>query len=95
MINACSFTAGFSAPVLYDANLLLLLSQVCNGLSIEAMEGRIESFHPLIHECLPHIGQKEVAKNMLAILEDSKLATTTLDMHLADRHGVLKQDRYS
>lgn len=95
MVNACSFTAGFSAPVLYDANLLLLLTQVCTGLSIEAMEGRTESFHPLIHECLPHIGQKEVAKNMLAILEDSKLATTTLDMHLPDRHGVLKQDRYN
>ncbi|CAC5388384.1 PAL [Mytilus coruscus] len=25
MINACSFTAGFSGPVLYDANFLLLL----------------------------------------------------------------------
>ncbi|CAC5388379.1 PAL [Mytilus coruscus] len=95
IINACSFTAGFSAPVLYDANLLLLLTQICTGLSTEALEGRTESFHPLIHECLPHIGQKEVARNMLAILEDSKLATTTLDMHLPDKHGVLKQDRYS
>ncbi|XP_071150295.1 uncharacterized protein [Mytilus edulis] len=95
MINACSFTAGFSAPVLYDANLLLLLTQICTGLSIEALEGTTESFHPLIHECLPHIGQKEVARNMLAILENSKLATTTLEMHLPDKHGVLKQDRYS
>lgn len=95
MINACSFTAGFSAPVLYDANLLLLLTQICTGLSIEALEGTTESFHPLIHECLPHIDQKEVARNMLAILENSKLATTTLEMHLPDKHGVLKQDRYS
>lgn len=95
MINACSFTARFSAPVLYDANLLLLLTQICTGLSIEALEGTTESFHPLIHECLPHIGQKEVARNMLAILENSKLATTTLEMHLPDKHGVLKQDRYS
>ncbi|VDI33543.1 phenylalanine ammonia-lyase [Mytilus galloprovincialis] len=95
VINSCSFTAGFSAPTLYDANLLLLLTQVCTGLSIEAVKGRTESFHPLIHNCLPHIGQKEIARNMLSILEGSKLAITTLDMHLPDKCGVLKEDRYS
>ncbi|XP_063446766.1 uncharacterized protein LOC134726297 [Mytilus trossulus] len=95
VINSCSFTAGFSAPTLYDANLLLLLTQVCTGLSIEAVKGRTESFHPLIHNCLPHKGQKEIARNMLSILEGSKLAITTLDMHLPDKCGVLKEDRYS
>ncbi|XP_063444116.1 uncharacterized protein LOC134724796 [Mytilus trossulus] len=95
IINADSFSAGFSAPTLYDANLLLLLTQVCTGLSIEALEGRTESFHPLIHSCLPHIGQKEIASNMLSILENSKLAITTLDMNLPDKYGFLKQDRYS
>ncbi|XP_063446669.1 uncharacterized protein LOC134726200 [Mytilus trossulus] len=95
VINSCSFTAGFSAPTLYDANLLLLLTQVCTGLSIEAVKGRTESFHPLIHNCLPHIGQKEIARNMLSILEGSKLAITTLDMNLPDKCGVLKEDRYS
>ena len=95
IINADSFAAGFSAPTLYDANLLLLLTQVCTGLSIESLNGRTESFHPVIHNCLPHIGQKEIARNMLAILDESKLAITTLDMHLPDKYGVLKQDRYS
>ncbi|XP_063446672.1 uncharacterized protein LOC134726202 [Mytilus trossulus] len=32
---------------------------------------------------------------MLSILEGSKLAITTLDMHLPDKCGVLKEDRYS
>ena len=95
IINADSFAAGFAAPTLYDANLLLLLTQVCTGLSVEALNGRTESFHPVIYKCLPHIGQKEIAENMLNILKESKLAITTLDMHLPDKYGVLKQDRYS
>lgn len=95
IINADSFAAGVSAPVIYDANLLLLLAQVCTGLSIEALHGRTESFHPVIHECLPHIGQKEIARNMLDVLDGSKLAITVLDMNLPDKYGVLKQDRYS
>ncbi|XP_052809166.1 uncharacterized protein LOC128237618 [Mya arenaria] len=69
--------------------------QVCTGMSVEALHGRTESFHPLIHECLPHVGQKEIARNMLRVLEDSQLAITTLDMHFPDKYGVLKQDRYS
>ncbi|CAC5360893.1 Phenylalanine ammonia-lyase 3,Phenylalanine ammonia-lyase class 1,Phenylalanine ammonia-lyase 2,Phenylalanine ammonia-lyase G2B,Phenylalanine ammonia-lyase,Phenylalanine ammonia-lyase G4,Phenylalanine/tyrosine ammonia-lyase,Phenylalanine ammonia-lyase class 2,Phenylalanine ammonia-lyase 4,Phenylalanine ammonia-lyase 1,Phenylalanine aminomutase (L-beta-phenylalanine forming),Phenylalanine ammonia-lyase class 3,Phenylalanine ammonia-lyase G1 [Mytilus coruscus] len=32
---------------------------------------------------------------MLSILEDSKLVITTLDMHLPDKCGVLKEDHYS
>ncbi|XP_052811715.1 uncharacterized protein LOC128239212 isoform X2 [Mya arenaria] len=95
IINADSFAAGVSAPTLYDANLMLLLTQVCTGMSVEALHGRTESFHPLIHECLPHVGQKEIARNMLRVLDDSQLAITTLDMHLPDKYGVLKQDRYS
>jgi len=95
IINANSFAAGVSAPTLYDANLLLLLTQVCTGLSVEALRGRTESFHPVIHMCLPHVGQREIAQNMLAILKDSKLAITELDMSLPDKYGVLKQDRYS
>jgi len=95
IINADSFAAGVSAPTLYDANLILLLTQVCTGLSVEALRGRTESFHPVIHNCLPHVGQQEIAQNMLNILKDSKLAITELDMHLPDKYGVLKQDRYS
>ena len=94
-INANSFAACVSAPTLYDANLLLLLTQVCTGLSVEALRGRTESFHPVIHICLPHVGQWEIAQNMLAILKDSKLAITEPDMSLPDKYGVLKQDRYS
>lgn len=95
IINAATFAAAASALTLYDANLILLLTQVCTGLSVEALHGRTESFHPLIHSCLPHIGQKEIAQNMLAILDESKLAITTLEMNLPDKCGVLKQDRYS
>ena len=95
IINANSFAAGVSAPTLYDANLVLLLTQVCTGLSIEALRGRTESFHPVIHKCLPHVGQMEIAQNMLTIMKDSKLAITELDMQLPDKYGVLKQDRYS
>ncbi|KAK3085798.1 hypothetical protein FSP39_008829 [Pinctada imbricata] len=93
--NATSFTAGLASHVLYDANILLLLTQICTALAVEVLKGTTESFHPLINECLPHNGPKEVAENLKFLLDESKLATDTLSMHLPDEYGKLKQDRYS
>lgn len=94
IINSTSFTAAMAAVALYDVNLLVLLTQVCTGLAVEALNGRTESFHPLVSACLYHKGQEEVAKNILHIIRGSSLADFTLEMDKEDKYGKLKQDRY-
>ncbi|XP_013393780.1 phenylalanine ammonia-lyase 2-like [Lingula anatina] len=95
IINATSFAAGTAAQTIYEANIAVLLTQICTGLAVEALQGKLESFHPVHHTCLQHVGLKEVSNNMLKILDGSQLAVSTLEMHLPDTYGSLKQDRYS
>lgn len=97
VVNGTSFTVGVAAPVLYDANIACLLTQACTALAVEALHGTTESFHPVIHGCMPHIGQIEVAKNLRDVLHSSRLAVKRLDIkeHEALSTTRLKQDRYS
>lgn len=95
VLNSCSFAASLGACVVYEANLALLLTEVATAMSVEALKGRVESFHPTIHQCMPHPGQVEVAGHISALLDGTSMAITQLDMCKDDCDGVLKQDRYA
>ncbi|KAL4232061.1 hypothetical protein ACF0H5_009638 [Mactra antiquata] len=97
MVNGTSFTVGVAAPLLYDTNIACLLAQACTGLAVEGLNGTTESFHHVIQDCLPHIGQREVARNLRQILSGSKLAKHSLDINKMESLSThrLKQDRYS
>ena len=95
LINASSFAAVLAAEVMYKGNIAILLTQAVVGMAVEALEGRLESFHPLIHQkCLPHVGQQEVACNVLNFLQDTKLAISQPEIKRGLREGELRQDRY-
>ena len=95
VINAGSFASSLGAQVLYEANIAALLTQVATALSVEALSGRVESFHPLIHQCLAHPGQQEVAANIRAMLDGSLMVADPKEHEPGkDKAGVLKQDRY-
>ena len=83
IVNASSFAAGVACPTVYDTHVALLLTQVCTGLAVEALQGRMETFHPVLHE--GHVGQREIGKNLAEILEGTRIATTQLEMNLPDR----------
>lgn len=95
IVNASSCAATLAAEVLYQGNIGIVLTQALVAFSVEALEGRLESFHPLIHDqCLPHVGQREVARNIRKFLKGTKFAITELEMSRDFREGKLKQDRY-
>ena len=95
VLNSSSFAVSLGSQLIYAANVAAVLTQVAVAMSVEALSGRTESFHPTIHKCMPHIHQIEAAHNILVLLQDSKLAITKLDMERADHDGTLKQDRYA
>ncbi|CAH1797055.1 unnamed protein product [Owenia fusiformis] len=95
LINSDAFCTGIAACAVYNANIMAMLTQVATGMAVEALFGRTESFHHLLHDCLPHLGQKETGRNMLGIMKNTKIAISILDMYIPDEPGKLKQDRYS
>ena len=59
--------------MLYQSTTAALLTQITVAMSLEALCGKTESFHPTIHQCLPHSGQTEVAENILRLSQVWKL----------------------
>ena len=94
VINSASFASSLAALVLYDANIAVTLTQIATALSVESLRGRVESFHPTIHRCLPHPGQQEVAANIRELLRESKFAIQ-IGEPTGDKPGLLKQDRFA
>jgi phenylalanine ammonia-lyase len=94
IVNGTSASAAEAGLALGDAHILMLLSQVVTALNVEAMKGTKESFHSFIHESRPHPGQIEVARNILHMLEDSKLCKDYDQLEKGVKPA-LRQDRYS
>lgn len=94
LLNGTAFSAGAASLVLFEANQLVLLSQVLTAMGTEALLGTRFNYHPFIAEARPHEGQREAAANIFNFLTDSKLATTK---HPGDEGGNegLAQDRYA
>ena len=95
VINSSSFAATLASCVLFDTNVAVLLTQLTSAMSTEALTGRLETFNPILHECMPHDGQREVAANLRSILKGSKMVKEQLEVERNDDGKGLKQDRYS
>ncbi|KAL4911029.1 hypothetical protein BDW74DRAFT_5016 [Aspergillus multicolor] len=92
LLNGTAFSTGAASLVLFEANQLVLLSQVITAMSTEALLGTKRNFDPFIADARPHPGQKEVAANIYHFLSDSQLITD--HDHSASDNG-LAQDRYA
>ncbi|KAI0399658.1 phenylalanine and histidine ammonia-lyase [Xylaria palmicola] len=88
--NGTAISCAVSALCLHQTHSLALMAQVLTAMTVEALNGTTESFHPFFSETRPHPGQIESARNILAFLEGSKLTKVN------DGAGSsLRQDRYS
>lgn len=88
--NGTTVSAAVAALALHDTHSLALLAQVLTAMSVEALAGTSESFHPFFSEVRPHPGQVESARNILNFLSGSKLTKVN-----DGAHSSLRQDRYS
>ncbi|KAL4810915.1 L-Aspartase-like protein [Aspergillus unguis] len=91
LLNGTAFSTGAASLVLFEANQLVLLTQVITAMSAEALLGTQRNFDPFIADVRPHPGQKEVAANIHRFLSDSKL---TVDSAHSSSSNELAQDRY-
>ncbi|RDW93789.1 aromatic amino acid ammonia-lyase [Aspergillus mulundensis] len=92
LLNGTAFSTGAASLVLFEANQLVLLTQVITAMSTEALLGTKRNFDPFIADVRPHPGQKEVAANIYRFLSDSQLIT---DHDHSASDNDLAQDRYA
>lgn len=91
IVNGTAFSAAVASLAMYECANLAALAQVLTAMTVEALHGSDESFHPFIAQVRPHPGQIDCAQNILAFLRGSKL----LNRHDSKIEPTLRQDRYS
>lgn len=73
LLNGTQFMSSYATYCLLKAERLSQMADFLGSLSLDAFDGRIEPFHPLIHAVRPHKGQQETAANILQWLDGSAI----------------------
>ena len=60
LVNGTAFSSGVGALVMHDVCGLCALAQVLTAMSVEALKGTAESFHPFLAAVRAHPGQVKV-----------------------------------
>lgn len=73
LLNGTQFMSAYGTWCVMQSHALANLADVIAAASLDAYDGRIEPFDPLIHRARPHDGQQEVARHMNELLKGSQL----------------------
>ncbi|MDR3047687.1 MAG: histidine ammonia-lyase [Bacteroidales bacterium] len=73
LLNGTQFMSAYAVWLILKAKRLSRLADLIGAISLDAFDGRIEPFHPLIHEVRPHNGQIVTALNINKFLKGSKI----------------------
>jgi histidine ammonia-lyase len=73
LINGTSVMAALACLAISDAHYLIKSADIAAAISLEAVRGTKNAYHPLITKLKPHRGQEEVVKNLNLILTESEI----------------------
>lgn len=75
LLNGTQFMSAYGVYNCLKVFKLSRLADVIGAISLDAFDGRIEPFHPLIQKVRPHKGQIKTAERINNILDGSELIT--------------------
>jgi len=73
LLNGTQFMSSYGVHLLLKASKLVQWADLIGAISLEAYDGRIEPFHPNIHNIRPHAGQVHTAQVFQKILHNSEI----------------------
>ena len=73
LLNGTQFMTAYGVHSLLKSFKLSYIADLVGALSLDAFDGRIEPFDPLVHLVRPHNGQIKTAERILSFLEGSAL----------------------
>ncbi|MCF8426736.1 MAG: histidine ammonia-lyase [Bacteroidia bacterium] len=74
LINGTQFMASYGLYVWIKTEHIINWSTFIAATSLDAFDGRIEPFHPALHQLRPHGGQVVISKMIRHFLKDSQIA---------------------
>ncbi len=73
LLNGTQFMSAYGVWCVMHSFNIARLADIIGATSLDAYDGRIDPFSPLLHKIRPHDGQQEVAKHMNDLLKGSEI----------------------
>ncbi|MCK4748027.1 MAG: histidine ammonia-lyase [Bacteroidales bacterium] len=86
LLNGTQFMSAYGVFCCLRVFKLSQLADIISAISLDAFDGRIEPFHPLVQEIRPHQGQIKTARRIRYLLDGSELINRSKN-HVQDPYS--------